>query len=63
MAEPTRASLVSDGNHDDHVTKHTYVLGNQEEGNVREGDYDVETVERVYRKIDRRIIPGMFTCK
>ncbi|KAF7550165.1 hypothetical protein G7046_g8102 [Stylonectria norvegica] len=35
-------------------------LANQEEGHVREGDYDAETVEKVYRKIDRRIIPAFW---
>ena len=34
-------------------------LVDQEHGINGPEDYDVETVERVYRKVDRRIIPGM----
>lgn len=33
-------------------------LVDQEHGINGPDDYDVEAVERVYRKIDRRIIPG-----
>ncbi|KAM6507790.1 hypothetical protein FSOLCH5_012988 [Fusarium solani] len=63
MAEPAPSSLASDGLHDEQASKHqhpTNVLVNQEEGNAREGDYDMETVERVYRKIDLRIIPAFW---
>ena len=35
-------------------------LSNQEEGNAREGDYDVDTVERVYRYL-RLINPSRNT--
>ncbi|KAI8672889.1 MFS domain-containing protein [Fusarium sp. Ph1] len=63
MAEPAPSSLASDGLHDEQASKSqhpTNVLVNQEEGNAREGDYDMETVERVYRKIDLRIIPAFW---
>ncbi|KAI8674111.1 MFS domain-containing protein [Fusarium keratoplasticum] len=63
MAEPAPSSLASDGQHDEQASKpqhSTNVLVNQEEGNAREGDYDMETVERVYRKIDLRIIPAFW---
>ncbi|KAF5008924.1 hypothetical protein FDECE_4819 [Fusarium decemcellulare] len=65
MAEPAPSSLASDGQHDEQAASKPHMssngLVNQEEGNAREGDYDVETVERVYRKIDLRIIPA-FWC-
>ena len=54
MAEPAPSSLASDGQHDEQASKpqhSTNVLVNQEEGNAREGDYDMETVERVYRYV------------
>ncbi|KAJ4326520.1 hypothetical protein N0V84_003043 [Fusarium piperis] len=63
MAEPAPSSLASDGQHDEQASKAqhpTNLLVNQEEGNAREGDYDMETVERVYRKIDLRIIPAFW---
>ncbi|RKK79805.1 Vitamin H transporter 1 [Fusarium oxysporum] len=63
MAESAHSSLASGGQHDDPASKpHLASTGleNQEEGNAREGDYDVETVERIYRKIDRRIIPAFW---
>ncbi|CAF3519220.1 unnamed protein product [Fusarium graminearum] len=63
MAESAHSSLASGGQHDDHASKPHFAstgLENQEEGNAREGDYDVETVERIYRKIDRRIIPAFW---
>jgi hypothetical protein len=52
MAESAHSSLASGGQHDDHASKPHFAstgLENQEEGNAREGDYDVETVERIYR--------------
>ena len=52
MAESAHSSLASGGQHDDPASKpHLASTGleNQEEGNAREGDYDVETVERIYR--------------
>ncbi|KAF4451569.1 hypothetical protein F53441_5425 [Fusarium austroafricanum] len=63
MAESAHSSLASGGKHDDPVSQPQFSstgLENQEEGNAREGDYDVETVERIYRKIDRRIIPAFW---
>ncbi|KAF5662193.1 major facilitator superfamily transporter [Fusarium heterosporum] len=63
MAESAHGSLASTGRPDDHASKPQFAstgLENQEEGNAREGDYDVETVERIYRKIDRRIIPAFW---
>jgi MFS family permease len=63
MAESAHSSLASGGQHDYHASKPHFAstgLENQEEGNAREGDYDVETVERIYRKIDRRIIPAFW---
>ncbi|KAF4979495.1 hypothetical protein FZEAL_4315 [Fusarium zealandicum] len=63
MAGPAPSSLASDGQHDERSSKPHMAsegLANQEEGNVREGDYDVATVERVYRKIDLRIIPAFW---
>ncbi|KAM0347735.1 hypothetical protein ACHAPU_004750 [Fusarium lateritium] len=63
MAESAHGSLASTGRHDDHASKPQFAsngVENQEEGNAREGDYDVETVERIYRKIDRRIIPAFW---
>lgn len=63
MAEPTLSPPIGDAKLQDEVDEIHHPssngLANQEEGNVREGDYDAETVERVYRKIDRRIIPGL----
>ena len=52
MAESAPSSLASGGQHDDHAYKPQFAstgLENQEEGDAREGDYDVETVERIYR--------------
>lgn len=52
MAESAPSSLASGGQHDDHASKPQFAstgLENQEEGDAREGDYDVETVERIYR--------------
>lgn len=52
MAESAPSSLASGGQHDDHASKPKFAstgLENQEEGDAREGDYDVETVERIYR--------------
>lgn len=48
---------------DDGVHVSSDALASQEEGTAREGDYDVETVEKVYRKIDMRVIPGWFKLK
>jgi hypothetical protein len=31
-------------------------------GGTQPEDYDIQTVERVYRKLDFRIIPGMSLC-
>lgn len=52
MAESAHSSLASGGRHDDPVSKPQFAstgLENQEEGDAREGDYDIETVERIYR--------------
>lgn len=64
MAEPTLSPPIGDAKLQDEVDEIHHPssngLANQEEGNVREGDYDAETVEHVYRKIDRRIIPAFW---
>ncbi|KAH7148410.1 major facilitator superfamily domain-containing protein [Dactylonectria macrodidyma] len=64
MAEPTLRSPIGDAKLQDEIDEIHHpssdALANQEEGNVREGDYDTETVERVYKKIDRRIIPAFW---
>ena len=60
MATPTSPPPIGGPKlDDDDVQISSNALANQEEGNAREGDYDVETVEKVYRKIDMRIIPGL----
>ncbi|KAK7425186.1 hypothetical protein QQX98_000101 [Neonectria punicea] len=64
MAEPDLSPPIGDAKLHDEVDEIHHPssngLVNQEEGNVREGDYDIETVERVYRKIDLRIIPAFW---
>ncbi|CAM1500543.1 Fc.00g097050.m01.CDS01 [Cosmosporella sp. VM-42] len=60
MAQPVTDPPIGDAKFSNEVQASSNKLANQEEGNVREGDYDVETVERVYRKIDRRIIPAFW---
>ncbi|KAH6874714.1 major facilitator superfamily domain-containing protein [Thelonectria olida] len=61
MAAPTSPPPIGGPKlDDDDVQISSNALANQEEGNAREGDYDVETVEKVYRKIDMRIIPAFW---
>lgn len=55
MGQPELDAPIGDAKFPNEVNEtHTSSngLSNQEEGNVREGDYDVETVERVYRYVE-----------
>lgn len=63
MAQPELDAPIGDAKFPNEVNEtrtSSNGLSNQEEGIAREGDYDVETVEKVYRKIDRRIIPAFW---
>ncbi|KAI5462107.1 major facilitator superfamily domain-containing protein [Mariannaea sp. PMI_226] len=60
MTDPATTPPIGAAKLYSNVQVSSHGLANQEEGNVREGDYDVETVERVYRKIDVRIIPAFW---
>lgn len=50
MAQPELDAPIGDAKFpNDEVRTSSNGLSNQEEGIAREGDYDVETVEKVYR--------------
>ena len=64
MAESAPSSLASGGQNDDQASKPRFAstgLENQEEGNAREGDYDVETVGRIYRFVTATLLISTYS--